>query len=294
MASLTENEEIIYEQLKKRGASFLKQLSRCLENGDAQETLLGLAQKGLVYADSFVPVRQALNKERIAKAAVRQRVNARVQAMSAGRWDVVRPCRKKVMEEWLEQLFMQNLIVCRETWRKPETNMFQENNEDMSWSGALAVLRVWEYVGKVRRGYFVSGMSGAQFIRQEDYLAVTQALVLPGEDIVWLNAADPACIWGKALPYPDEKSFTGVPSTAVALKAGRILAVLERKGRVLRVFEEDCLEALTAELAAAFRGRRLFAGQKRMVIKEYPEGTGAFFKAAGFIREMQDYVLYLS
>lgn len=292
--ALSESEGILYEQLKKRGASFLKQLSRCVENADAQELLLGLAQKGLVYADSFVPVRQALNRDRIAKATARQRVNARVQAMSAGRWDLVRPCRKKCMEEWIEQLFMQNLILCRETWRKPETDLFHGEMQGFTWSDALTVLRVWEYVGKVRRGYFVSGMSGAQFIRQEDYQAVTQALAMPGEDIIWLNAADPACVWGKILPYPADRGFTGIPSAAAALKAGRILAVLERKGKVFRVFEQDCLEELIAQLAFAFRERKLFAGQKRMVIREYPEGAGTFFKAAGFIREMQDYVLYLS
>lgn len=293
-ATLAENEKVLYDQLRQRGASFLKQLSRCLESLDARETLISLAQKGLVYADSFVPVRQSLNKEAIAKATVRQRVNVRVQAMSAGRWDLVRPCRKKIMEEWLTQLFMQNMIVCRETFRKPETDIFQEEKEAIAWSDALAVLRVWEYVGKVRRGYFVSGMSGAQFIRQEDYPAVTQALSAPGEDIIWLNATDPACIWGKVLPYPAQKGYTGVLSTAVAQKAGRILAVLERKGKVLRIFEEECTEALILEMAAAFRGRRLFAGQKRMVIREYPKEAGVYLKAAGFMREMKDYVLYLS
>lgn len=289
---LEEKEEILYEQLQRRGASFLKPLARCLEEGDAREVLLGLAQKGLVHADSFVPVRQILNQGKIAKATARQRVNVRVQAMAAGRWDLVRPCKKMSMEEWLEQLFMQNLILCRETWRKPEADIFQDEN--MTWGDALAVLRIWEYVGKVRRGYFVSGMSGAQFIRQEDYPAVTQALSSTEDNVIWLNAADPACVWGKALSYPEEKGFVSIPSTAVALKGGRIAAVLERKGKVFKVFEEECLEELTAELASAFRSRRLFCGQKRMVIREYPEAAGAFLKAAGFFREMQDYVLYLS
>lgn len=290
---LREDEKILYGQLRRRGASFLKQLSHSLENGDAHTALLNLAQKGLVYADSFVPVRQFLNREKIARSTVRQRVNVRVQAMSAGRWDLVRPCRKKTAEEWLESLFSQKLVLCRETFYKPETDIPEEGAAGMTWGDALKTLRVWEYVGKVRRGYFVSGMSGAQFIRREDYLAVTAALAAPGEELIWLNATDPACVWGKALSCPEERSFLSIPSTAVALQKGMIVAILEKKGKVLRVFEEDSLREAVRELAAAFRERRLFAGQKRMVVNRYPQAAAEAFREAGFIREMQDYVLYL-
>lgn len=291
-AALSAEERIVYEQLKKRGASFLKQLSGCLENQAVYGALLKLARRGLVYADSFVPVRQSMNQEKIARASVRRRVSARVQAMSAGRWDLVRPCGKKTTEEWLERLFDRNLILCRETWRAPESDAEQAG--EMSWGDAMKTLRVWEYVGRVRRGYFVAGLSGAQYIRQEDYLAVTQALAAPEEEIIWLNAADPACIWGKVLPHQEGKEFIGVPSVAVAQRRGSVVAVAERRGSVLRILKPEYLEETIAELAAAFRGRRLFAGQKRMVVKEYPEEAAAVLKACGFIREMRDYVLYLS
>ena len=36
----------------------------------------------------------------------------------------------------------------------------------------------------------------------------------------------------------------------------------------------------------------LFPDQKRLILKEYPEHAGELLKKAGFIREMQDYVLY--
>lgn len=294
VAGLSENERRIYEQLQKRGASFLKQLARCIEDGSAQDALLSLAQKGLVCADSFVPVRQLMNADKIAKATVRQKVSARVQAMSAGRWDLVRPCQKRTMEMWLERLFMQKLIVCRETFMKPETDLDAESAAALSWSAALEVLRSWEYTGRVRRGYFVEGMSGAQFIRREDYAFVTQALTAAPDEVIWLNGADPACVWGKALPHQEGRGFQGIVSTATALKSGRVIALLERKGRVLKVFEEECLETLLGELVLAFRSRRLFPGTKRIVMKEYPQQAAAYLKRAGFVREMQDYVLYLS
>ena len=40
------------------------------------------------------------------EAAVRQRVNTRVMALSAGRWDIVRPVKKYGPEEWLELFLM--------------------------------------------------------------------------------------------------------------------------------------------------------------------------------------------
>ena len=85
-------------------------------------------------------------------------------------------------EEDLGACFDRCLILCRETaaaW-------------GISWQEALAALRIWEYTGQARRGYFVEGMSGAQFIRDKDYAAVTRLLQHPEEKTVWINAADPA------------------------------------------------------------------------------------------------------
>ena len=311
-------EKLLYEQLQKRGAAFAKQLSRFLENEtgqsplDVQIPLLNLAQEGLVCADSFVPVRQWLNRDKLTKAPVRQRVSARVQAQSCGRWDLVRPLCPMTKEQWLEKQLAGNLILCRETFVKPEPGVLREDTlqgaerssldrkrdqipeQAMTWGDALEILRVWEYVGKVRRGYFVKGMSGAQFVRSEDYEAVTLALASPPQDVLWLNAMDPACVWGKKISHEAGREFMTLPVTAVCLHAGKVAALLERKGKVLRIFEEETLEAAMAELVSAFRERRIFVGQKRIVVKEYPQGAGEVMKKVGFMKEMQDYVLYLS
>lgn len=82
-----------------------------------------------------------------------------------------------------------------------------------SWSyqQAMELLRIWEYTGRVRRGYFVEGMSGAQFIRKEEYEGITAVLKTPEDEVVWLNAWDPAQIWGKALEQPEGRDFLNVP-----------------------------------------------------------------------------------
>jgi len=304
MEGILGGEELqIYRELKRRGACFLKFLADIPKEKSAQELLLGLAEKGLVCADSFVPVRQWQNREKVKKATARQRVSARVMALSAGRWDIVRPLKPKKMEEWLELIFQEQPVMCRETFRRAAAGLagspylpgFSQAGaawSDMNYQNAMELLRIWEYTGQVRRGYFVEGMSGAQFIRKEEYEGVTAALKAPEDGIIWLNAADPAQIWGKILVQPGERDFLNVPGTAVALHCGRVTAVLERQGRVLRVFESQGLEQTLQVFVNDFKEKRLFPELKRLIVREYPEGTGETLKRAGFSREMNDYVLY--
>ena len=78
-------------------------------------------------------------------------------------------------------------------------HMLYQTAEPFSWKRALEMLRIWEYTGRIRRGYFVAGLSGAQFIRREEYGGITAALKDPAKQILWLNGTDPAVQWGKAL-----------------------------------------------------------------------------------------------
>lgn len=103
--------------------------------------------------------------------------------------------------------------------------------DEFTWREALEILRVWEYTGRVRRGYFIEGLSGAQFIRKDDYEAVTALLQKSDEELIWLNASDPAQIWGKILKQPKEREFMILPGTAVALLGGLPAAVLEKQGK---------------------------------------------------------------
>ena len=292
------DEKLMYRELARRGASFLKFLADVPKEESAQEVLLRLAEKGLVCADSFIPVRQWQNREQVKKAAPRQRVNARVMALSAGRWDLVRPVKKREMKEWLEYFFRENLILCRETFLRSAAacarSPYQGSCDaaDWTWKQALSYLRVWEYTGQIRRGYFVASMSGAQFIRSGDYEAVTSALKDPGDRILWLNAADPALCWGKALEHETDRGFQALPGTAVALKGGGVAAVMERQGKALKVYDFSSLGDVMTEFVRDFRRGALFPEKKRLILKEYPKEAVPALAAAGFMKEMSDYVMY--
>lgn len=274
------NERVIYEALLKRGASFIQRLSGLIEGESPYETLLSLTEKGLICADSFLMVRQWLKKDSIQKASLRQRITARTKALTTGRFEIIRPLKTLTVEQQLERNFDRSVILCRETI------------QGISWAKALETLRVWEYTGRVRRGYFIEGMSGIEFIRDKDFSRIMQELEQPQEEIVWLNAIDPAQPWGKCLQHIPERAFMNIAGTAVALCAGRPIAVMERQGKVLRVFEEERLSEALAIFAREYNRRRMFPTVNRITVKQYPQAAAQVLEKAGFMRELQDYVLY--
>ena len=278
--TLEGNEKIVYEALLKRGASFMQRLSVLIEGASPYDTLLGLAEKGLVCADSFLPVRQWMNKENLLKGTVKVRVSARSKAMTTGRWELLRPLTQLTIEQQLERAFDHAVILCRETV------------QSLSWLKALETLRVWEYTGRVRRGYFIVGLSGVQFIRDKDFAGTMMELEQPRDEILWLSAIDPAQPWGKSLSHMENRSFINVPGTAVALCAGAPVAVFERQGKVLRVFDDKLLSEALRVFAHDYAGKRIFSTVNRLMVKQYPKEAVDALSSAGFLREMQDYVMY--
>jgi ATP-dependent Lhr-like helicase len=258
--------------------------------------------------------------------------------LSTGRWELSRPLIKRSIEDELELIFDQVLILCRETVRNiPGCNI--------SWDAALEVLRMWEYTGRVRRGYFVSGMSGAQYIRAQDFEQVTRALDRPeavgsagsgvggsgcrsdlrggagvgsadcddnsigsgvgvgvggggddssisSADIIWLPAADPSQPWGKCLKHIDGRAFMNISGTTVALLSGIPVAVFERHGQVLRVFDHVHAGTAIETFVREFQLRRIFPNLNRATVKQYPESVENVMSKAGFSRELGDYILY--
>lgn len=275
------DERIVYEALQKRGASFSAQLAPLLTDRQGiTDTMLSLTEKGLIHADSFAPIRQWLAKSKIEKAPPKRQISARVQAMTSGRWELSRPLTQPTTEQWLEQAFDRYAVVCRETVRP------------MPWASALELLRVWEYTGRVRRGYFVEGLSGAQFVRGKDFDGVTAALANPQADIVWLSAADPYQLWGRTLPHELGRDFICHAGSVVALRKGLPVAVFERQGHTLRVFDYEALPEALRIFTESYRKKRLYPSLKRLTVKQYPKEVARFLKDAGFSPVMLDFELY--
>ncbi|MDR0862515.1 MAG: DEAD/DEAH box helicase [Oscillospiraceae bacterium] len=275
---LSEDERLIYDFLRTRGASFTRAMPVPSGGASQVDALLSLAAAGLIHADSFVPIRRMADAAKLAKSTQRQRTRARTATLD-GRWEVTRPQLAPDGETAVNRAFDRAPLLCRETVT------------GMAWGAALEVLRVWEYTGRARRGYFVRGLSGAQYIREGDWERVSTVMKSPA-DIVWLNAVDPAQPWGKALRHSEGRAFIAVSGTVVALKDGLPVAVLERRGAQLRVFDDECAAGALAALAREFKARRILPDVARLTVKSYPAECEAALSAAGFTRVMSDFALY--
>lgn len=273
-AALSADELTLLRALKERGASFISALPRPREGG-ALDVLVGLCLKGLVTTDSLEPLRAS------AEATARRAARRTATQASSRRWELARPLRALDMEAQLERAFDRYGVVSREALAL----------SGVSWSEALGVLRVMEYTDRARRGYFVRGMSGAQFVRARDFERVTLLLAQPRREYAALSALDPLNPWGALIKPLPEAAFMRVAGTVVVLHAGQIVAICEQQGRVLRVLAPEHAAGALSELARAFRLGQVYPALNRLMISTYAPECAPALEAAGFVREMLDYVL---
>ncbi len=262
--------------LMKRGASFTYALTAALHGLPVREVLKRMALAGDVVCDSLAPLRTPAPS-----ASAKRRVRARMAQTDGGRWELARPMLGEDLSARLDRAFDRWAILCRET----------ASAEGLAFSEALTLLRRMEYTGEARRGYFVRGLSGAQFVRAKDFDRISEGLRRPEAGCLCLCAADPAQAWGRILPLDrsGEEAFLCVPGTVVVLEAGRLALIAERQGAVLRAPRAN--EAAVTALAAAFRAGKIYPHLRILTVKDYPAALVPWLEGAGFIREMRDYVL---
>jgi ATP-dependent Lhr-like helicase len=188
----------LLERLEARGASFLTGL--LLAAGDppiseALAALWDLVWLGLVTNDTFAPLRSL---GRPARASGRRGV----LAAAGGRWSLVselRPAAPDPTERahaLARMLLERHGLVCRETARA--------EGLPGGFSAVYPVLKAMEDGGRVRRGYFVEGLGGAQFALPGavDRLRAARH-VDEAPDVRVLATTDPASPWGSVLPWPE-------------------------------------------------------------------------------------------
>ncbi|MDR2750079.1 MAG: DEAD/DEAH box helicase [Clostridiales bacterium] len=267
------DELLAFTELKKRGATFAQALATIIKS--PYETLMSLAEKGFAHADSFIPVRKLEGSK---KGAPKAKARSRALGSMAGRWELLGSQTLSVEDE-LEMAFDRSVIVCRETVSIP-------------WKSALAVLRLWELTGRARRGYYVEGLSGSQFVRGEEHDLVTAMLENPTEEPIWLPAQDPAQQWGKSLKHKPGRAFSNVSGCYVCLKRGLPVAVFERRGLALKALDLEYLNEALDCFMRDYKKRRLMSSASRIVVQEFPVEAEDALIQAGFARLGEGFVAY--
>jgi ATP-dependent Lhr-like helicase len=233
------------------------------------DTLWDLVWSGIVTNDTFLPLR-ALRWPRSGRdrSADRPRLGATGRVgppEGAGRWSLVSeaiataialgggspPSETERRHATVLRLLERHGVVTRDA--------VVAEDVPGGFSAVYPVLREMEDRGRVRRGYFVEGLGGAQFALPAAVDRLRAERPAAGDDrvtrrIVVLAATDPANPYGAALPWPQPEGGATYPRMAgayVVLADGEPVVYLERSGRAMRTFPAfadrmTALEALRA------------------------------------------------
>ena len=138
------------------------------------------------------------------------------------------------------------------------------------FAGVYGVLKAMEESGRIRRGYFVEGLGGAQFAlagavdRMRAGAQDPTRNDRPAETLV-LSATDPANPYGAAVPWPERPGDRpghrpGRKAGAlVVLTDGRLTLYVEKGGRSFLTFSDDAGELQPAVDALSLAVREGFA-----------------------------------
>jgi ATP-dependent Lhr-like helicase len=164
------------------------------------------------------------------------------------------------------------------------------------FAAVYGVLKAMEESGKLRRGYFVSGLGAAQFALPGavDRLRDLRDRQEPGIALA-LAATDPAQPFGMALPWPDVPARPGRAAGAyVILQGGELVAFLERGARSLLTFpaaeRDDAWVDALVSLAKEARVRRIEL-QRIDGVPVAESRWGARLQEAGFAEGYRGLVL---
>jgi len=199
----------VLDYLAAHGASFFTAIREGTGAGFPTETvdaLWELVWMGLVTNDTLHPLRgyTGAGESRRARRPSPARFRSRRSSprTSEGRWSLVAtvPATPTTATEWgaatAQQLLARYGVVTRESV-SPEAIAG-------GFSAVYQVLRAMEDAGRIRRGYFVAGLGGAQFAMPAALDLLRSHREAPATPhAVVLAATDPANPYGTLLKWPD-------------------------------------------------------------------------------------------
>ena len=228
----------ILEILRAKGALLFSDLQTLLPRfpQDLADALWTLVWSGAVSNDTLAPLRarvRAAPPQKKGRSSLRGRnFRSRRQTLpgTQGRWSLlpdpmqVGPSETERRTALAHQLLERHGVLTREA--------VAAEGISGAFSAVYPVLKALEEAGRIRRGYFVSGLGATQFALPgaEDRLrGLREPSAEPGDPIV-IAATDPANPFGAALPWPtkDGARPQRAAGAQVILFEGELLAYLGR------------------------------------------------------------------
>jgi len=179
----------------------------------------------------------------------------------------------------------------------------------LPWRVLYEVLSRLELAGDVRRGYFVEGLSGAQFALPEaaQLLQDSQMPATAAAPVILLHSLDPANLYGSGAPFDIPLLDGGTRPLLrrggnwLVVRAGRPLLIIENQGRRLTALasaSRDDIAAAAACLPRILDSDRGLDGRRKLTVEEWNgqpvTSTEAreLLEATGFVRDYQSMTLY--
>jgi ATP-dependent Lhr-like helicase len=177
------------------------------------------------------------------------------------------------------------------------------------WRVLYEVLARLELAGEVRRGYFVEGLTGAQFALPEAtaLLQDRHAPSTAAEPVVLLHALDPANLYGSGAPFDiplldgGTRALVRRAGNWLVVKAGRPVLLIEQQGKKLTALASASREDVAAGVACLprmFDQQKGLLGKNKLTVQEWngapvttTEGR-ELLERAGFVRDYQAMTLY--
>jgi ATP-dependent Lhr-like helicase len=229
----------ILDLLRERGALFFTDIVTA--TGAPLRDVLGvlwdLVWGGFITNDTLAPLRAWARRGRDGAAP-----GGRLRSLppeAAGRWSVLPPAldRTRALHAWASAVLERRGVAAREAVNAEAVRG--------GFSALYPVFREMEERGRVRRGYFVEGVGGAQFALPGtvDRLRAEREPADRLQSVI-VAAVDPAQPYGELLPWPaaGDAAVRGPARTAgnfVILVDGRPVLALERWGKSLLQLPAD-------------------------------------------------------
>jgi ATP-dependent Lhr-like helicase len=263
---------LLLDHLRRRGACFLTELVQAAEvagldpgREDFEAALWDLVWGGRITNDTFAPLRGL-------GGAGRRR---RGPSFAGGRWSLVSDL---LSETPVTRRLLARAQMLLERYGLVSREVAQSEGLAGGFGALYPVLRQMEESGRVRRGYFVEGLSGAQFALagaverlRSARLDETPVEGWSEEEVRVLAANDPANPFGALLTWPKPGGGAGpkrVSGAWVVLVAGRPLLYLGAGGGQLLTFPASADgDEGSLDLALGALGRVPRVGRRRLLIR---------------------------
>jgi ATP-dependent helicase Lhr and Lhr-like helicase len=298
----------LLEHLDRRGASFYLELETAVQRAhpqanaaDFRAALWDLVWAGALTNDTFAPLR-ALARGPARGSASRTGRTARRsgQVLAGGRWSRVGDLRNPAVTDTEQAVARAEMLLERYGIVSREAAL----SEGMpgGFGAVYGVLRAMEEAGRIRRGYFVEGLSGAQFARAG---AVDRIRGIRLEDdpdaggepeVQFLAAMDPANPFGTLLPWPEPAGDTRprrVPGAWIIVADGLPVLYLGPGGKHLVTLDQEphrLLAACRALHRIPRTGRRRLLGIEQVdgvPVQKSPQAQTLL--EAGFVRDYRGF-----